>query len=221
MLTYTELKARHRGVRDTHHENLRVRVHRALSWLHRAEQAEDVDARFLFLWIAFNAAYAQELDERHRSSEQAMFRQFVKKLCGLDSEKQLEQLLWKDFSGPIRTLLDTPWVFRSFWECQRGELSESEWQARFTAGKHAANRALAKGNTATLLDIVLQRIYVLRNQIMHGGATWNGQVNRRQLEECTNLMGRLVPVIILLMMDNPRTLWGDPCFPVVTLLAAE
>ena len=34
-----------------------------LSWLHRAEQCEDEDGRFIFLWIAFNAAYAQDLAE--------------------------------------------------------------------------------------------------------------------------------------------------------------
>ena len=38
---------------------LSLRLHRALSWLNRAEQlADDPDSQFIFLWIAFNAAYA-------------------------------------------------------------------------------------------------------------------------------------------------------------------
>ena len=36
-------------------------MHRALSWLQRAEAAgEDDDVAFVCLWIAFNAAYADE-----------------------------------------------------------------------------------------------------------------------------------------------------------------
>jgi hypothetical protein len=40
-------------------------------------------------------------------------------------------------------------------------------------------------------------------------------VNRDQLRDGGNLLGKLVPLIIELMMDNPATLWGDACFPVV------
>lgn len=56
-MSYERLKQRHRAERDGHHENLTLRVHRSLSWLNRAEQAEDLDGQFIFLWIAFNAAY--------------------------------------------------------------------------------------------------------------------------------------------------------------------
>ena len=45
-----------------------VRAYRAAlawDWLDRTEQfgaVEDADAEFVFLWIAFNAAYATEID---------------------------------------------------------------------------------------------------------------------------------------------------------------
>lgn len=55
-MSFQEFKQRHRQERDAQHSNLRLRVHRALSWLDRAEQADDLDGRFIFLWIAFNAA---------------------------------------------------------------------------------------------------------------------------------------------------------------------
>lgn len=50
---------------------------------------------------------------------------------------------------------------------------------------------------------------------MHGGGTWNSSVNQDQLRDCANLIDKLVPVIILLMLDNPDTLWGDALYPVV------
>ena len=41
-----------------------LRMHRALSWLQRAETAgDDDDVAFICLWIAFNAAYAQDLGD--------------------------------------------------------------------------------------------------------------------------------------------------------------
>ncbi|RLA40362.1 MAG: hypothetical protein DRR42_25985, partial [Gammaproteobacteria bacterium] len=58
-LNHHNLKTRQRETRDNFPESLSLRVHRALSWLNRAEQeTKDHDARFIFLWVAFNAAYA-------------------------------------------------------------------------------------------------------------------------------------------------------------------
>lgn len=215
-MQYNELKQRHRQERDQQHDNLSLRLHRALSWLHRAEQAEDDDGRFIFLWIAFNAAYACDIDERHRLSEQETFKNFLQKLADLDQDKRIDALIWQEFSGSIRVLLDNPYVFQSFWEYQRGSISEETWKTRFDSGKKAASKALASHNSPALLGVLFNRIYTMRNQLIHGGATWNGSVNRQQIRDCTNLMSKLVPLIIKLMMDNPQTLWGDASYPVVT-----
>ena len=214
-LQHDELKTRHRLVRDAEPANLRLRIHRSLSWLRRAEQADDQDGRFIFLWIAFNAAYAQEIGEDHHLSEQAAFKAFLKKLCGLDKDKRIEALVWKEFSGSIRTLLDNPYVFEAFWQHQRGEIAEAQWKEHFASSKKAAQSALTSGNTPALLGVMFNRIYTLRNQILHGGATWDGAVNREQIRDCARLLGKFVPLVIELMMDNPATLWGDACYPVV------
>ena len=66
-----------------------------------------------------------------------------------------------------------------------------------------------------MLGIALSRIYTLRNQLIHGGATWGSKVNREQIRDCVALMSQLVPVILTIMMDHPETLWGDACYPVV------
>ncbi len=66
-------------------------------------------------------------------------------------------------------------------------------------------------DTAIVLSIVLSHIYTLRNQLVHGGATWNSSVNRDQLRDCTNLMGKLVPLVIEIMLDHPEALWAMRC----------
>lgn len=213
-MNFEQLKTRHRTLREHSPSNLNLRVHRALSWLQRAEMAEDEDededGRFIFLWIAFNAAYATEIDDDRRLSEQETFKGFLEKLCVLDEHKQIEQLVWQEFSGSIRMLLDTPFVLQSFWDYHSGKISEAQWKDRLAQGKKMATLALASGNTPQLLGVVFNRLYTLRNQLIHGGATWNSSVNRKQLKDCANLLGKLVPVIIELMMAHPDTLWGMP-----------
>ena len=209
------LKARQRQERDSYPENLGLRVHRALSWLQRAADEEDADSQFIFLWIAFNAAYATDIDDRQGLAEQATFNAFIGKLHDLDQEKGLSQLVWNAYPNAIRILLDNRYVFTPFWEYQKGSKSKEEWESDFSQAKKTANMALANHNTPVVLSIVLSRIYVLRNQIVHGGATWNGSMNRDQVRDCVAILSELVPLVIELMMDNPNTLWGDANFPPV------
>ena len=218
-VNHDTLKTRQRAERSAYPPNLALRVHRALSWLHRAEelaQAKDGDGQFIFLWIAFNAAYATEVDERYRLNEQQTFLDFLRKLVELDAAQgRFENLVWTAFPGSIRMLLDNPYVFQDFWSFQNGSLPEEEWQRRFAAAKRVANSALRQRDTVTVLGVVLSRVYTLRNQLIHGGATWSSSVNRDQIRDCNALMAQLVPLVITVMMDHPETLWGDACYPVV------
>lgn len=59
------------------------------------------------------------------------------------------------------------------------------------------------------------RRYVLRNQLVNGGATWNSEVNRTQVRDCGALLGSLLPLFIDLMMDNADHEWPMPHYPVV------
>jgi len=61
-LTYATLKTKQRRLREEFPVNLGLRVHRAISWLERAEQEEkDDDARFLFHWIDLAPVFASSL----------------------------------------------------------------------------------------------------------------------------------------------------------------
>jgi len=77
-LNYETLKERRRVLQGDFPQALSLRTHRALSWLKWAEQeADDDDARFIFLWIAFNAAYSNEMHEDLRFAEAKMFLHFL------------------------------------------------------------------------------------------------------------------------------------------------
>jgi hypothetical protein len=52
LLSFAALKEKQRLVRSDFPESLTLRVHRAISWLGRAEkEVDDADVRFILLWI--------------------------------------------------------------------------------------------------------------------------------------------------------------------------
>ena len=213
---YRELKAYHRRYRENFDPALSLRTHRALSWLDRAErETQDLDARFIFLWIALNAAYAQEIPNRFAFPERRLLMSFLTRLIEFDQEKALYRIIWNQFPTSIRLLIDNKFVYQPFWEYCKGSIPESDWREGFRRSRAAANRALGRMDTRRVLAIVFDRLYVLRNQLVHGGATWNSSVNRNQIRDGAAIMGYLVPTIIQVMMANGNQFWGEPCYPVV------
>jgi hypothetical protein len=142
MLSYQQLKIRQRAERDNYPEQLSLRVHRALSWLHRAEQCEDDDGRFIFLWISFNAAYANETGEV-RITEGRRVADFLGRLVELDSDLLLANIVWNHYSGAIRLLLDNPYVFQPYWDFQNKLPGADKWQEQFESAKRASHKALS------------------------------------------------------------------------------
>ena len=215
-LTFKALKQQQRLHREDYSSSLGLRVHRALSWLEKSEQAEnDLDSQFIYLWIAFNAAYANEININRRVSEQETFRNFIERLCELDTDNQLSDFLWQKFASSIRVLLTNKYIFQPYWDYQNNKVSEEGWHAEFKSANAFASKALGRKQTSVVLSVIFYRLYTLRNQILHGGATWNSGVNRDQVRDATAIMQEVVPVIIKIMMDNYRELWGEPCYPVV------
>ena len=88
MITRTDadnLKEKQRSLRDGFGDSLGLRVHRAISWLQRAtREDDDRDAAFVFLWIAFNSAYSQDIGIAYHVSEKGRFKSFLSTLLSFD-----------------------------------------------------------------------------------------------------------------------------------------
>jgi len=214
LLLAEQLKTTHQTVRKSLPDALNLRLHRAISWLQKAEQCDDDDTRFITLWIAFNAAYSQELGLM-QLSDSSKYRQFLDKIVSLDEQSSIQSQLWENFTQAIRVLLDNKYVYQPFWNHHNGIEGYDDWQERFNKSKQAAQISILNQDTAKVLNIIFERLYTLRNQIIHGGATWNSQTNRQQLKDATNILGQLVPIIINIMMNHPEQIWGEACYPVV------
>lgn len=199
---------------STLHESLTIRIHRAISWLKSAEKQEgNLDMKFISLWVSFNACYAVDINGLNSKPEKAKLREFTSSLVHFDRTR-LYNLFWEKFSGPVKVLIENKFVFEKFWEYTRGE--SDDYQVAFSKSVIQASNCLSKQNIEGLLEVVLERLYTLRNQLIHGGATYNSKLNRAQLRDACNIMQLLVPIIIDIMLENGEHDWGEIAYPVVT-----
>lgn len=214
-LAYEVLQAEWERVEAALPERLGLRVHRALSWLERAErEPDDPDAAFIFYWIAFNAAYAQDRPRSLDWTERNHFADFFDTILSLDSGHMIYDAIWERFSDSIRVLLDNRFVFQPFWNHHAGRGYEN-WEHAFENSKRGVRRALAARDTSVILSTLFDRLYVLRIQLMHGGASWGSSVNRDQVRDGASILAFLVPLFVGLMMSHPDIDWGPPDYPVV------
>ena len=202
------------------------RMRRAYTWLERSEGkgTEDIE-RFVFLWIAFNAAYGDESALREfveggeaRETEPDRFRTFLGNIVEQDEAGVLERIVWDEFPGPVRVLLSNRYVYRPFWLAVWGSDRGGDWRRRFEGSKRVALAALSNRNVSTVLSVVFDRLYTLRNQIFHGGTTYPSGFGRDQIRDGSRIMASLVPAILDIMRQdldgNPDSeLWGKVAFP--------
>ena len=215
MLSYISLKEIHRRLRGEFDEDFSIRIHRALSWLRRGEkEALDPDAGFIFYWISFNANYSIEVDDRLRHSETQRFKEYFKLVVECDEENKIYNLVWDRFPQEIRGILNNEFIFQAFWQTSD---TSSNWREAMESSKFIVGKALNKKDTILILQILFSRLYVLRNQLIHGNATWNGQLNRQQVNDGYRLLSALQPVFLFIMMSYSKKDWGKLAYPIIGL----
>ena len=67
--------------------------------------------------------------------------------------------------------------------------------------------------TDVVLSIVLDRLYVLRNQLVHGGATWNSVANRQQVRDGAAILMAVVPVVVDILIEAGDVDFGAVAYP--------
>ena len=215
-VTFDSLNAEWGRVQGALPDELALRMRRALSWMGRAEkEQDDDDAAFIFHWIAFNAAYARVRSSEFQRRERNLFDDYFDKVLRLDSKYTIRDAIQAGFSELVEPLLNNEFVFQPYWNDREG-LDYRDWQKPFYRSRRNVERAFDRADTLVILNNLFDRLYVLRNQLLHGGATWQGSVNRAQVGDGASIMALLVPLFVSLMMAHPDEDWGTPDYPVVT-----
>lgn len=217
--------------------NLAYRVQRAATWMERAERerddppdapeerlrgavgrsnpdAGDPDVKFVCYWIAFNALYAVDASVVDPEKAVHAIRTYLEKVVAYDKEKAVYGEVWERFQEAPSGLLNNRYVFAGFWNNAHG-LGDAKWKQRFDKEWSDAQFAFKKRDGFRVLNVLFQRLYTLRNQLVHGGATWKGSANGRQIRDGASLLGSLLPIFVGLMLDNPDNKWGEPYYPYV------
>ena len=209
-MSLDQLKQKLRDHRDDMPEGHAIRLHRALSWVTKAEelQESDVDNAFINAWIGLNACYSLA---NGVMGDTKTFKQFASRVTELDN--RIYDHLWFNYSKFVKSLTENQYVYEPFWQSYRQ--GNDHWRDAFEKRKAAAMRALANNDASTVLQIALASLYTLRNQLVHGGATYGSKVNREQVTKGTHLLLSIVPVIIDLMIDYHDKPWGEISYPVV------
>lgn len=200
---------------------LGLRMRRILSWYERAlNEPSDPDARFIFSWIAFNSAYGIDDSDRLQQGLEPVREldrqyEFFENLVPLDENRALFDVLHKDTQVHVHNILDNEYIFRAFWMFEKGQQRFEKWLDMLEEQHVRVARAYRECDTMFILKIVFERLYVLRNQLLHGGATYNSKVNRDQVVAGDAIMISLLPVIAELMMDGSDIDWGVARYPVI------
>lgn len=214
-----------------------VRMRRGTSWLARAERElfdqplPDPGAAFVFYWIAFNAAYADNRADGTERGERARFEAYFDLLLSCDKSDRIFGALRDKLPKEVfLSFINNRYLYWRFWMHHDNDRAQRNWRAEFERENQAAEFALGRvtprGSENSpdviresqrakqrVLQTLFERMYVFRNQMVHGGATYQSSVTGAQVRDGARIMALLVPVFLDLMMDNPRMDWGVPRYP--------
>ena len=197
-----------------HSDAFNLRIHRGLSWLKKsAELDQDLDLKFISLWVSFNALYAQDVAIMQ---DKQSLKQFLSLICQKDQEQKIDHILWQKFNHLIVLLLENPYIYQGFWDYQNQKISQISWKAGFDQEKKQAHRALQAKDSAHILWMFFNRLYTLHNQMILGGTTYNSAVNRKQLQDACTILAALLPTFIYIFLENSQSLdLVQPFYPMV------
>jgi len=194
-----------------------IRFHRACSWMARVEQMPDGldhDLGLVGLWIAFNSLYGQwDCQRREPKPDRESWRGFIDRILKLDGSGHVAGAL-QEHKRLVMSLLDDEYLSGFFWQEPSDIRAKQSRKAAYNAQTwYIENR------WTMVLDEILARIYVMRCQLVHGAATYGGKLNRTSLKHCVTMMQRLLPALLLVLIDHGADEdWGEMCYPPVGAL---
>jgi hypothetical protein len=173
------------------------------------DSAKDADAILIQQWIALNALYGiwDEVGCEPVSDRQA-WRLFVKHLLSIDLSGHIADTLIQH-KGLVLAILKNTYLTNHFWTHSDPQSTSQRW----TIDQRA--RALYQEKQwPIIVEDVLDRIYLLRCQLIHGAATCGSKMNRDALRHCTRMLGLLITAALRVWIDHgANEHWGSLCYP--------
>ena len=109
----------------------------------------------------------------------------------------------------VMSLLEDEDLSSFFWQEPTAKRAGQSRKAKYNAQSWYIER-----RWCMILDQLLERVYLMRCQLVHGAATYGGKLNRTSLRRCVMMMQRLLPALLLVWIDHGSDEdWGPMCYP--------
>ncbi|QDU82385.1 hypothetical protein Pla110_41400 [Polystyrenella longa] len=187
-----------------------IRIHRACSWLEQVEKLEaSHDQQLILLWISLNTLYGVwNPKDRTPVSDASSWADFLKKIVKLDHDDCLASILRKH-RKLVMAILEDEHLSKFFWQDPTPKRAGQSKKVMYDA-----RTWYLEERWGLLLNRVMERIYLVRCQLVHGAATCGGKLNRTALRRCATMLGHLQPVFLTILINHgAREDWGLMCYP--------
>jgi hypothetical protein len=199
------------------YEEVRVRIHRALTWLEFSERCdvrEDLDAKLIAQWIAFTALTSQwNKKTKAPEPDAAATRLFIQQILDHDQDG-LMQMVLETNDRAARALFEDAYLAKQFKSRETAQNSKPRnGSGKTFTTKSTMEDILEHAQFEPWLEAVLERILFVRNQLVHGGSTYNGRLNRVAVRRASSLLEHVVACFMQILMEHGYTDdWGDLCY---------
>jgi len=189
-----------------------VRFHRACSWLAEAERLvklNDHDTALVHQWIALNALYGQwNAATRQPLPDRECWQVFLSRILELDANERVVSVL-QEHKPLVLALLDDKYLNAYFWQHLDDSLPDRKGR-----GRQRALSWYVEGWWIKIVDQLIERIYFLRCQLIHGAASFGSQLNRTAVSRCTTMLSWLTTAILQVWIEHGSDEdWGIMCYP--------
>src|SRR6266571_2842092 len=176
-----------------------LRCDRAQSWIKRAGATVDVDAKFVFLCVSFDSLFGQA-KYLGRKSDLSVF---LATAIQADEDASLPAAMMLVRAEAL-VLTRLKYLYPKYWT---DGLSVG-LQEEITRNANRVNQKWGVGRPQDCLQMLYRRLYVLRNQVMHGAAKAGSRINRDSLESAVPVLSATVPVFREIVSKHPDDDWG-------------
>lgn len=200
-------------------QDLEDRLTRAFSWMEAARSlpANQTHMSFVSLYIAFNALYGQRRYEGKEDEARSDRVEFLERLYVLHTHDMRfgQGILLKGLKAcrqPGGALIRNTFLRDSYWNKTE---KAKELRNVFAHVAAKAEARLERGQYEEFLKLVLQRLTVLRNHVIHGCTTYGPRSKGlATLEDGLAVLKELVPAFCLLMAQyGSHVVWPPIPYP--------
>ncbi|MDZ4849970.1 MAG: HEPN domain-containing protein [Pirellulaceae bacterium] len=189
-----------------------IRFHRACSWLGQVELLDlecAADQSLVHCWVALNALYGQwDSQLREPAADRQSWKRFMERIHEIDDGQHLAKILVENRNRVLK-ILKNEYLNRYFWSD-----SGANSPMRYRRAAMEAQFWFHEKRWTHISDQLLDRIYFLRCQVVHGASTYGSQLNRSAITECATMLQGIVIATLQVWIENGADIdWGPMCYP--------